>query len=221
MKTRGRLVLIVVAALAGAVATWPKLPPSPVPGAAAASLLGPLRPAVAAVVRLRFEARRRDHEVLGPLADAWRVLALQPDRVDDFANYAAWCLHDAPAVARSVAERDRCRADGEAMLAAGRALHGDHPDLDWVEGRARRLRGGAELPHALELLERAWRNALRDPRREFLAAELAACAAAVLGRDEPADRAAARAALAALLADDQTTPALREAVADVLQERGK
>jgi hypothetical protein len=197
------LFLLAAVALAAALAVLPVGRSLPIPGSGAASLLGPLRPAVATVVRLRFEVRRRDQEVMASLADAWLALSLVPESVPDFVHYASWCLHDAPIAARSAAERERCISAGFAMVAAGRAHHPDRHELDWVEGRARRRVVGPEGPaEALPFLWRAWERAPRAPAREFLAAEFADCA--ILLRDG--------AAIAALLEDRQTTPALREAL---------
>ena len=238
MNSRRNLVL---AALTLFALAWWVVPASrqiPLPGAEAASLLGPLRPAIAAVVRLRFEARRREAELRSPLDDAWRVLALQPESVTDFAAFAAWSLLDAPAIARSSAERDACIAAGFAMVAAGRVLHPNAFELDWVEARALRsiaLWAPARLRHAalpegvsalglaLQRFERARFLAIKLPVRELLDAELGGCAAELLvapiaSTDE---RAQARRVAVALIADPTTTVTLRDALQSALDAAGK
>ncbi|MBM4016042.1 MAG: hypothetical protein FJ293_13905 [Planctomycetes bacterium] len=208
--SRRFLLLAAGAGLAGALALAPRPRDLRLPGAGAASLLGPLRPAVATVVRLRFEVRRRDDAVMASLADAWLALSLVPESVTDFVHYASWCLHDAPVAAQSAAERERCIEAGLAMVAAGRALHPDRHEFDWVEGRGRRRLGSAEeIAKALPLLWRAWDRAPRAPAREFLAAEFADCALVLQAGD----------AIAALLADPQTTPAVRETLAAAVAAR--
>jgi len=200
----------IAVALTCALLAWLALPPPAhvLPGSAPARALGPLRPVVAAVVRLRFEARRRDEEVLGQLDDAWRILALLPESVPDFGYYAAWCLFDAPTVARAAGERDACLAAGFELLAAGRSLHPDAWLLDWVEARALttfarlapdRLRqarlpaGATACGHALVLLDRAAAHAADARERELVAMERESCAREVLADPAASDEEKARA----------------------------
>ncbi len=229
---RARTLGFALACLAFASA-WAVLPAPAVvaiPGASAAALLGPLRPWIATVVRLRFEARRRDSTVLGQLADAWRVLALVPESATDFATFGGWFLFDAPALSRSMAERAECVRAGFEILASGRELHPRHARIDLVEAAAvlNYLRVSPErlalaplpvrtdpLGHAFELLRRALRHGAEAPlERALIVSELAAVIEALLRDDSrPAgSRAAVGAAADELLAEPGLPELLRAAL---------
>ncbi|MBL8843343.1 MAG: hypothetical protein JNL90_17615 [Planctomycetes bacterium] len=229
MTRRARLLVGAVAAALGALLLLPTPRPEALPGSAAASTLGPLRPMVATVLRLRFEARRRDSTVAGQLDDAWRALALVPENAADFATFAAWFLFDAPALARSAAEREACVRAGFELLAAGRRLHPRFARLDFLEAialqsfarQAPERLAWAPLPsgtgataHAFALLVRAHRQAAASPaprsqqERELIAAALASAVAELLRDDAtPAALRAEAAACADRLAEEEALSA--------------
>jgi len=136
---RGRAPLVLIAA-AAFLASWGMARPLPRPVRRAApawvTLLGPLRPLVADLLRLRFEAMRGADQVLGQLDDAWRVLALAPESVDDFVHFAWYFVFDAVRMAGSAAERDECVRAGFELLKAGRALHPRSARLLYAEALA-------------------------------------------------------------------------------------
>ncbi len=237
MRARRSLLALAVVGLAFGGALAPRSATlGAVPGATAASLLGPLRPLVAAVIRLRFEARRLDDEVLGQLDDAWRVLALVPESALDFTNFAAWFLFDAPAIARSLAERDACVEAGFRLLAVGRQLHPSCGRIDFVEATAlisfarhapERLRGAALAPgesgrrRALELLRRAEQLSMAVPvERELVRAARALAAEEVLARADasPVEVALATTTAHELLAEPDLTDLMRAALQAALHE---
>lgn len=124
LRSRGLLLAVAIAglfaarALAPARASEPAAPGHPLIGA-----LGPLRPFVAELVRLRFESSRRSARVFGQLDDAWSVLALSPGDPSDFIHFGSYFVFDAPALLQEDAERGALVQAGLEILARGRQLH--------------------------------------------------------------------------------------------------
>jgi hypothetical protein len=97
------------------------------PGHPLVAALGPLRPIVAELVRLRFDSSRLAERVLGQLDDAWTVLALRPDRPDEFAFFGSYFVFDAPTLVIDPAERRVLERAGLEIFEWGRRLH----PADW------------------------------------------------------------------------------------------
>jgi hypothetical protein len=202
------------------------------------TLLGPLRPFVGELVRLRFEATRAQQSIGGQLEEAWKVLLLEPQRAETFVDFASWFLFDAPRLAATAAERDACVRSGFEILRAGRTLHpraarllsAEALALDHFARRApERLEPAGLRPgesargRALVLLEEAL--ALTPPDdadRFFLRLELALCIEGLLA-DPASDaelRARARAAAERLLREPDLDRESRESLSAALRAGG-
>lgn len=128
-------------------AAWPTLPGHPLVAA-----LGPLRPLVAELVRLRFDSSWRGEQLFGQLDDAWTVLALRPDRAEEFAHFGCYFVIEAPRLTVDPADQRVLARAGLDILEWGRRLHPG----DWRVPQAECL--------AVEFLLRA------DPQRADAAA---------------------------------------------------
>lgn len=228
-----RRVVIALAALAlFASAQWlappagerPSLPGHPVIAA-----LGPLRPIVAELVRLRFDSSRLAERVFGQLDDAWTVLALRPDRPEEFSFFGSYFVFDAPALLVDPAERRALERAGLEIFEWGRRLHPESWRLELLEGyaldhlmkeardatEAEALRGRlldrcGEMVARPPALEDAGRGVLRENVAMWLHSTLTKA-----GRGTPAAARARELALRLLSWPDLSEPsreALREAL---------
>ena len=93
------------------------------PGHPLIGALGPLRPFVAELVRLRFESSRRSAHVFGQLDDAWSVLALAPGDPSDFIHFGSYFVIDAPSLLADDVERGALVHAGLEILDRGRRIH--------------------------------------------------------------------------------------------------
>ena len=237
-----RRALLVLAA-AGALLAANRLaaPLRPVPEAslkppAWIPLLGPLRPVLADLFRLRFEATRSQEAIHGQLQEAWTVLMLAPERADAFVAFSNWFLFDAPRLAATPAEREACLRAGFQILRTGRSLHprsarllfGEAVALDHFARHAPERIVSADLPpgetprgRALDLFEQAFaRTPPDDPDRLFLRFSFAFCVQSLLadGTTPPDVRARARAAAERLLREPDLDAESRDALASALAE---
>lgn len=127
--------LVAIACFAGAHALRDRSPrPTRVALRGRVAILGPLRPLVADLMRLRFEARRREGRWIGQVDDAWNVLALDPGSIPDFEQFAFHFVLDAPRAPLTRDERDAFIAAGFEILSTGRRQHPRSARLACVEG---------------------------------------------------------------------------------------
>ena len=132
---RALLALAAAAALGVATSTAPELAvPVPLRGAPFVALLGPMRPLVAELLRLRFD--RESFRGVERLDDAWNALLLDPHRADDFVHFGWHYLFDAGRRTTTLEERSACLDQGFALLRAGRALHPESAHLPYAEALA-------------------------------------------------------------------------------------
>ena len=228
-----RLALVAVAigllALAHRLAA-PLAPRQVLSAPAWVTLLGPLRPFVAELTRLRFEAGRIRGQVLGQLEDAWSVLLLEPERPEDFAFFGHYFVFDAVRLASSTSERAACVRAGFEILAAGQRVHPRSARLRFAEALAldhfvrhapERIAAlglpSDEPPRGRALAQFAEALALcaqDDPQRDFIRLALALCVEGILA--DPASveplRARAREAAERLLAEDDLPAETRSAL---------
>ncbi len=215
-----RRVLPLLLALFGVAAIWgsheiarPLATPASVPAPPWVALLGPLRPLVAELFRLRFESRRGDEGALGQLDDAWTVLALTPRRAADFVHFGWYFVFDATRLVRSATEREACVRAGFEILEKGREMQPRSARIACAQAlaldqlarhspeRLKRLAlpaGETPRGRALALFEEAVALAAPDdPELDFMKMERALCAEGVLGDPASPDalRERARAAL--------------------------
>jgi hypothetical protein len=106
------------------------------PGHPLIGALGPLRPFVAELVRLRFESSRRSSRVFGQLDDAWAVLALAPGDPADFIHFGSYFVIDAPSLLADDVERGALVHAGLEILDRGRRLHPEAWQLALAEAAA-------------------------------------------------------------------------------------
>jgi hypothetical protein len=124
LRSRALLLAVALAGLWAARALAPaRAPDFAPPGHPLIGALGPLRPFVAELVRLRFESSRRAAHVFGQLDDAWSVLALAPGDPNDFIHFGSYFVIDAPALLQEDAERGALVQAGLEILARGRQIH--------------------------------------------------------------------------------------------------
>jgi hypothetical protein len=133
---RAALPLVALLAFFGAWRLAPSTPAVELPHVPWIGLLGPLRPFVAELVRLRFDADERAGRTLGQLDDAWSVLTLAPDDPAEFVHLGSTFVFDAPHRASSRAQADACVLAGFAMLRAGRRVHPRSAAIAFAEGAA-------------------------------------------------------------------------------------
>lgn len=199
-------------------------------------VLGPLRPLIAELLRMRFDASRQADLVMGQLDDAWSVLALTPERVDDFVHFGSYFLFDAVRIVDAPAERTACVRAGLEILEAGRAFHPHSARLAYVEaldldqlarhaperlasisfapGEAPRGRAFGLFVRAFELMS------AQDPDRDEICFALASCAEDFLRDDATpaALRAEARSAAEKLVALPDLPGATRASLEAALRE---
>ena len=124
LRSRALLLAVAIAGLWAAQGLAPaRAPDLAPPGHPLIGALGPLRPFVAELVRLRFESSRRSARVFGQLDDAWSVLALAPGDPDDFIHFGSYFVIDAPSLLQEDAERGALVHAGLEILARGRRIH--------------------------------------------------------------------------------------------------
>jgi hypothetical protein len=215
---RALLLLVAVALLAGADFLAP--PRSGRDGAAALGhplvpVLGPLRPIVAELVRLRFDATRSADQVFGQLDDALSVLALRPDRIRDFVHFGWYFLLDVPVKLAGESERRAVVRAGLEILRRGQELHPRSAQPWFAEAFAldrivrvdpRRLEGSSDLlggPVAARMLE-AYSAALArcgppgEGERELVSLQFVPCVERILHDPATPPPVAVRARSAAL-----------------------
>src|SRR5215831_1237499 len=117
------LLLVALALFAAAQGLSPAGERASLPGHPMVAALGPLRPIVAELVRLRFDASCRSARVFGQLDDAWTVLALRADRSEEFAWFGSYFVFDAPAFVFDAAERKVLQRAGLEIFQWGHRLH--------------------------------------------------------------------------------------------------
>jgi hypothetical protein len=229
--------LVAVACFAGAHALRDRSPRPPrVAQRGYVAILGPLRPLVANLMRLRFEARQREGRWIGQVDDAWNVLALDPGSVPDFEQFAFHFVLDAAQAPLTRGEREAFVAAGFEILRTGRRLHPASARLACVEGvlldtLARRRpdagwlaglpAGSSPREHALErFAESLALSAPDSPDRTAIRVDFALAVEDALadpGAPEGVGAAAARGARA-LLADPGLPQAMRDALRAALRE---
>lgn len=139
MTKAKRIVLALLALALFASAQWlapPAAERPSLPGHPLASALGPLRPIVAELVRLRFDSSCLAERVFGQLDDAWTVLALRADRPEEFSFFGSYFVFDAPALLFDAGERRVLERAGLEIFEWGRRLHPDAWKLKLLEGYA-------------------------------------------------------------------------------------
>lgn len=199
---------IAIAALALFAAAQRLAPPDrarvSLPGHPLVAALGPLRPIVAELVRLRFDSSRLSERVLGQLDDAWTVLALRPDRPEEFASFGSYFVFDAPTLLLDAAERRVLERAGLEIFEWGRRLHPADWRLELSESYAldhllKERSDRAEVDALLlRLLDRCEEMVARPPAPEdagrgFLRESLAMWTHSIVLREEGGGPLAARA----------------------------
>jgi hypothetical protein len=229
-----RRLAFAAAALALFVAAQWLAPPAgkrlSLPGRPLVAALGPLRPIVAELVRLRFDSSRLTERVFGQLDDAWTVLALRPDRPEEFAWFGGYFVIDAPTHVFDPVERRVLVQAGFEILQWGRRLHPDDWHVPHAESialyhllQADPARAAADALRA-RLLDRceemvAHAPAPDDPRRGLLRVSVEMWLEAVLKQPGLAAPLAERARLLAqrLLAWPDLAEASRKALTEAIR----
>lgn len=117
------LILVALALFVAAQGLSPMGERASLPGHPLVAALGPLRPIVAELVRLRFDSSGHAERVFGQLDDAWTVLALRPDRPEEFGWFGSYFVFDAPALVFDAAERKVLQRAGLEIFQWGHRLH--------------------------------------------------------------------------------------------------
>jgi hypothetical protein len=142
--------LLALALLVGAHALAPAArATAALPGHPFIAALGPLRPLIAELYRLRFDASRSADRVLGQLDDAWTILSLCPDRPEEFVGFGLYFVVDAPPLVADPVERGALARAGLELFAWGRRLHPRSSLVPLTEGIA------LERLRRADLVERA------------------------------------------------------------------